>query len=174
MLEEALKRDSSGNSKDVGWRRWSSREGEQREHRFSDDRPYPEPSNSIDSTSSTATMNSQNSPIPATAPPDNRFFKFRFSGSNSSSRPGSRPNTPSPVLPSGGLQHHLTSASVPSLPQQISPKEMEELTAELDKERSAHQKAKQDKEALEAEIESLSQALFEEVNASRSSRCSLC
>ena len=40
---------------------------------------------------------------------------------------------------------------------------MEELGKELEKEREARKKASDEKAALEAEIESLSQALFEEV-----------
>ena len=49
-------------------------------------------------------------------------------------------------------------------------KELEDLAGLLDRERKAHKEAKAAKDALEAEIESLSQALFEEVRTYRTSR----
>ncbi|THU99235.1 hypothetical protein K435DRAFT_964552 [Dendrothele bispora CBS 962.96] len=126
-------------------------------------------------------------PTPATpAPPQqsdgsgSRFFKFRFASSsstssNSSSKPPSRPMTPTSATPptyspnanqnpySGGIP---TSASVPSLPEHIQnrEKEIESLMAELEKERTARKAVLDEKAALEAELESLSQALFEEAN----------
>ncbi|KAJ7578122.1 hypothetical protein C8J56DRAFT_798025 [Mycena floridula] len=75
------------------------------------------------------------------------LFKFRLGGSRSST-------------PQNG--HHLSSASMPSLPK-IN-QEVDDIRAELEKEKTAHKAAISDKEALEAEIESLSQALFEEAN----------
>lgn len=146
MLEEALKRDSSGHSKDVGWRRSGAREGEQRrsEERSGEDTP------SIES--------GTNSPISTTQ--ESRFFKFRFTGS--SPNPGSRPGTPHDIRsPAINGAHHLNSPSLPTLPPPN--KELEELTAELQKERAARKAVADEKQALEAEIESLSQALFEEV-----------
>ena len=53
---------------------------------------------------------------------------------------------------------------MPSLPSHV--KELEELTAELAKERAAKKTIIDEKAALEAELESLSQALFEEVRSS--------
>lgn len=147
MLEEALKRDSSGHSKDVGWRRSGAREGELRrsEERSGEDTP------SIES--------GTNSPISTTQ--ESRFFKFRFTGS--SPNPGSRPSTPHDIRsPAINGAHHLNSPSLPTLPPPPN-KELEELTAELQKERAARKAVADEKEALEAEIESLSQALFEEV-----------
>jgi hypothetical protein len=47
----------------------------------------------------------------------------------------------------------------------IRPKELEDLTAELEKERAARKAIAQEKTALEDELESLSQALFEEVRS---------
>jgi septal ring factor EnvC (AmiA/AmiB activator) len=45
-------------------------------------------------------------------------------------------------------------------------KELEEITAELEKERTARKSIADEKKALEEELESLSQALFEEVRNS--------
>ena len=53
---------------------------------------------------------------------------------------------------------------MPSLPSHV--KELEELTAELAKERAAKKTISDEKAALEPELESLSQALFEEVRSS--------
>ena len=51
---------------------------------------------------------------------------------------------------------------MPSLPS-VRSKEMDDLTAELEKERIARKTIAEEKSALEDELESLSQALFEEV-----------
>jgi len=51
---------------------------------------------------------------------------------------------------------------MPSL-SSVKSKEIEELTAELEREKAGRKKVKEEKAALEAELESLSQALFEEV-----------
>lgn len=168
MLEEALKRDSSGNAKDVGWRRWSAREVETREQRASEERnaEHSPTASSVDSTIGSPVIPTQAqaaaSPV-SPAPQDTRFFRFRFNGSGSNpARPATRPATPSGPGPSG--THHLTSSSMPSLPPNIN-KELEDLNAELVKERAAHKAASDEKVALEAELESLSQALFEEVTS---------
>ena len=58
----------------------------------------------------------------------------------------------------------LSSPLMPSLPSHV--KELEELTAELANERAAKKIITNEKAALEAELESLSQALFEEVRGS--------
>lgn len=159
MLEEALKRDSSGHSRDVGWRRWSAREGDTR---ASEERLH----SASGSGEFTPTFDSgTNSPVITASTPQesSRFFKFRFTGS--SPNPASRPSTPhdtrSPGIPHVA-PHHLNSPSLPLLPSH-SNKELEEMTAELEKERAARKAAAAEKEALEAELESLSQALFEEV-----------
>ncbi|KAF8169073.1 hypothetical protein BJ912DRAFT_1048516 [Pholiota molesta] len=146
MLEDALKRDTSGQSKDVGWRRTSGRDSGSAESRTSFERSqsmdYP-----VDS-----------SPPPSAAQ-DNRFFKFRFSSASpatATSRPPSRQESAS-----GSPQVlHLTSPSLPSLRY----KELDDLTAELEKERAARKTISDQKNALEEELESLSQALFEEAN----------
>ncbi|KAJ6594853.1 hypothetical protein B0H19DRAFT_1366609 [Mycena capillaripes] len=156
MLEEALK---SGNGRDVGWRRASgTRSSEQTE------RPV-----SLDSPNST---NANESPTDGSN--NSRFFKTFFNG---------RPGTPTQQ------QVHLTSPSMPSL---HSGQEEDTLSAALQAARASAEKARQDAErerqlairerkaadkaradaaaaardkiALEAEIESLSQALFEEAN----------
>lgn len=69
-----------------------------------------------------------------------------------------RPGTPAP----GINALHLNSPSMPSL-SSLRSKEVEELTAELEKERAARKIIAEEKTALEGELESLSQALFEEV-----------
>lgn len=116
---------------------------------------------------------------PATAPhSDSRFFGFRFSSSGRSTptHPASPPprtsrsqRTPHPL---GG---HLTSASLPSLvaspsppPTQPAPpsaanNELEELREQLLAEKSKSEKIAREKSELESELETLSQALFEEV-----------
>lgn len=179
MLEDALKRDP-GHSKDVGWRRMSAREQSlkaeaEAERRRSTDsltsteysasptlsQPSPAPDQSPVAPRS-ATMPS---PAPST---ENRFFRFRFgNGSNATS---SHPSSPrlsagqSPVLNGS----HLTSASLPSLvPPKDWDKELEDLKHQLEAERQAHKTACDAKTALEAELESLSQALFEEVSSTQ-------
>lgn len=167
MLEDALKRDTSGQSKDVGWRRTSGREAE-------NPRASLERSQSVEH----HTPSSDPSPPPSASIPttqDNRFFKFRFSGNtNTNSRPASRPGTPSgsssqvssPQI-SGVQPHHLTSPSMPSL-SSVRSKELDDLTAELEMEKKAKKKIADEKAALEEELESLSQALFEEVRIFKS------
>jgi hypothetical protein len=144
MLEDALKRENSTQSRDVGWRRTSGRD---------DNRSALERSQSVDYAYTVETP----SP-PVSANTDNRFFKFRFS---SSTAPPSRPN--SSTRP-GTSSSALSSPSMPSLPSHV--KELEELSAELAKERAARKTITDEKAALEAELESLSQALFEEVRSS--------
>lgn len=148
MLEDALKRDS-GQSKDVGWRRTSVRDGEPKSQRTSLDHSQPS-----DYTSLSTDMSPPNS---ATPPPasETRFFpKFKFGSTGSSTRPG----TPT----QGTNAHSLNSPSMPSL-SSLRSKELDDLTAELEKERAARKTITQEKTALENELESLSQALFEEV-----------
>jgi hypothetical protein len=159
MLEDALKRDGPGNAKDVGWRRWSAKEQKERELAASDSRRQ-----STDSVASPEVSPVLPSSVPATT--EGRFFKFRFGNTTT-------PGTSSPRLPgnmspnpNGHSQAaHLTSASLPSLvPTRDKDKELEDMLALLEQERKAHKKAQTAKEQLEAELESLSQALFEEVS----------
>lgn len=158
MLEDALKRDGPGHSKDIGWRRWSAKEQKEREMAADSRRQSTESLGSADLASPTP------SPLPSTAEP--RFFKFRF-GANST--PGSQsPRMPGAMSPSlsNGPTHvsHLTSASLPSLvPARDKDKELEDLIALLEQEKKKHNVALTAKQTLEAELESLSQALFEEV-----------
>lgn len=157
MLEDALKRDGHGHSKDIGWRRWSAKE--QREREMADSRRQ-----STDSLVSAADFSqlSPASPNPSTAEP--RFFKFRFGSTTPGTLSPRLPGSQSPNLSAAGHVSHLTSASLPSL---ITPrdkdKELEDLTALLEQEKKKHRSVMAAKQALEAELESLSQALFEEV-----------
>lgn len=58
---------------------------------------------------------------------------------------------------------HLTSPSLPTLVASSREKELLELHEQLERERRAREVAIAEKAAFEAELESLSQALFEEV-----------
>jgi hypothetical protein len=160
MLEDALKRDGPGHSKDVGWRRWSAKEQRERELAADSRRQSTDSLGSVDVV---APSPQQTSPATSTAEP--RFFKFRFG--NSATTPGTQSprlsGSMSP-LPPASYASHLTSASLPSLvPARDKDKELEDLTAQLDKEKEKHKATQAAKDALEAELESLSQALFEEV-----------
>ena len=181
MLEDALKQQ--GHVKDVGWRRAGARE---RELQAEEDRRR-----SMDSTLSSETAMSPVVAPPSPAPPsssrpsspkpsnpvsplpssEGRFFRFRF-GSNASST--SHPSSPrlsasnghSPLTNGAAHPSHLTSASLPSLATTAPDrqKEIDDLTAELKREREARQAAVKDKQTYEAELETLSQELFEEVS----------
>ncbi|TDL24292.1 hypothetical protein BD410DRAFT_786401 [Rickenella mellea] len=180
MLEDALKRDGPGLAKDVGWRRWSEREGaeRQRAYRMSLDGPNtssgsqdgfftPNQGNGTPSSSSPVSPaipihSPSPNPVPSPSPnPDGIFRRFRFGSGTSATGTSSRGHSP-PARAS--LDHaHLTSASLPSLVSGPSKRE-EELLAQLEAERTSHKKAMDEKKELEAELESLSQALFEEAN----------
>ena len=173
MLEEALKRDHSVHAREVGWRRSSAREGESRraseERQASISTPTPVPSSAFgESAQGPDSASGRNSPaVPvtpvSTTTEERRFFKFRFTSTStsSSSTPTARPSTPNGTAITTGLYHHLNSPSLPSLPAHA--KEVEELNEQLQKERAAKKKVEDEKAALEAELEALSQALFEEV-----------
>jgi hypothetical protein len=149
MLEEALKRNNAA-ARDLGWRRGS---GPQIPH---DPRVNLERSQSVDYVYPSDSPNSP--PVSAGTPTESRFFKFRFSSASAApTRPSSRPGTPS------NAAAHLTSPSLPSL-SLTHAKELEDMAAELEKERAAKKAISEEKAALEAELESLSQALFEEVS----------
>lgn len=197
MLEEALKRSGSG-AQDVGWKRWSAKEG----IRIEEERPksasldesarsnasasavslpggglpstLPAPIDAS-ATAPTTTVSSPVTPNPP-APPESRFFRgFRFaSGSGSGS---STPTTRASRSPTRSFTSPLNSPSLPSLvpdkateaalekeKEKEREKKLEDLRKELEKEKGERVKASEDKAALEDEIESLSQALFEEVS----------
>lgn len=121
---------------------------------------------------------------PASSGHDNRrFFGFRFGGSGASTpNPNangngnggnSRPQTPPLRKPTDSIRErerdasHLTSASLPSLVQAQAAersRQDEELTVALEAEREKCAKALKEKAELEKELESLSQALFEEAS----------
>ncbi|KAI9437435.1 hypothetical protein H4582DRAFT_2099082 [Lactarius indigo] len=166
MLEDALK--SSSLSKDVGWRR-SSREVASLQQAVSSPSPpvsatmpASSPSRtSVDENQQGGALESPNSdrapsPAPTATQNDTRFFRFRFTGSGRSTPTQplahSPPSTPRPVRPSSTTVGHLTSASLPSL-----------LLAEKRK----SEKITHEKKELESELESLSQALFEEERIKR-------
>lgn len=180
MLEDALKRDP-GSSRDVGWRRMSAREQSLKAEAEADRRrssdslasaelsaasptfPHPQPSPSPHPELSPMPPRSATVPSPAPGS-ENRFFRFRFG--NGAAPSASHPSSPrmsgaaSPSLNGS----HLTSASLPSLvPAKDYEKEVEDLHKQLDKEKKAYKDACEAKTALESELESLSQALFEEV-----------
>ncbi|KAL1741408.1 hypothetical protein HDZ31DRAFT_66957 [Schizophyllum fasciatum] len=184
MLEEAL-RNNAGAGRDVGWRRAKPQEGESRQASL-DQSQAPSRSASIDGEASPApspnptpaseSSSAASSPsLPAKSPnpaqQESRFFKFRFGSSSTNlTRTASRPETPNP--PAAPVQH-ITSASLPvgAEANAVREKELENMLAELErrraeceKERKARQETMRQKEALEAELESLSQALFEEAN----------
>ncbi|KAI0708925.1 hypothetical protein C8T65DRAFT_708447 [Cerioporus squamosus] len=150
MLEDALKRDP-GHSKDVGWRRMSAREQNLKAEAEADRR------RSTDSLTSTDLLPApDHSPVvprsatmPSPAPSnENRFFRFRFGNGNGANATSSHPSSP-----------RLVCRAVTYWD-----KELEDLKHQLEAERKAHQSACDAKTALEAELESLSQALFEEAN----------
>ncbi|KAI0338274.1 hypothetical protein BDW22DRAFT_1363153 [Trametopsis cervina] len=162
MLEDALRRDGPGHSKDVGWRRWSAKE--QREREAADSRRQSTDSiGSVDIIAPSPLLPQASPSITSAAEP--RFFKFRFGSSTPGTQSPRMPGSMSPII--NGQMHaaHLTSASLPSLvPARDKEKEVEDLTTQLEEEKQKHRAAQKAKEALEAELESLSQALFEEAN----------
>ncbi|KAF7358100.1 Sec2p domain-containing protein [Mycena venus] len=168
MLEEALK---SGNGRDVGWRRASTSTTTTTERPVSVDSHSPSSANANESPTEGAGSNS-------------RFFKTFFSNSSNGTRPGTP--TLAHQQPQPQPQSHFTSPSMPSLHGHAHEDDaLQALRASAEKarqdaererqlairERKAADKARadaaaaaRDKIALEAEIESLSQALFEEAN----------
>ena len=147
MLEDALRRDSA-RAKNVGWGRQSVAlsvlDDDGRSTKSLDaERP--------------ATPKQPTNVSPTIHPPqgqEGRFFKFRFGSTTPSSSSGF--STPNGVHPS-----HLSSASLPSLSSKDD--EIEKLTLELEKQRKECKTALEEKKKVEDELESLSQALFEEV-----------
>ncbi|KAH8993397.1 hypothetical protein EDB92DRAFT_2064919 [Lactarius akahatsu] len=184
MLEDALK--SSSLSKDVGWRR-SSREvgslhagptpsppvsatipASQSQSRTSVDESQTQQGGALESPNSDHDSRAP-SPAPTATQNDSRFFRFRFTGSGRSTPtqpPHSPPSTPRPVRPLSNTVGHLTSASLPSLvgPSPTLASELEDLRGQLLAEKRNSEKITHEKKELESELESLSQALFEEAN----------
>ena len=163
MLEEALKKDAAGRRPDVGWARTSS--------------PMP----------GTFPAGISHSPIPKGG---TGFFKFLRgeTGANSVTSPvphhvhsistsSARMHTPNSSIDSPTAsspvntraQGGLTSPSMPSLHAGSIPrgsfKREEDLAQALQRERASTSKAIMEKQQLEEELESLSQALFEEVSS---------
>ena len=147
MLEDALKRDSV-RARNVGWARQATvsvLDDDARSTRsFDAERPV--------------TPNQPVNVSPTIHPPqgqDGRFFKFRFGNTTPGSSSGFA--TPNGIHPS-----HLSSASLSSL-SSSKDDEIEKLTLELEKQRKECKTALEEKKKVEDELESLSQALFEEV-----------
>ncbi|KAF9447891.1 hypothetical protein P691DRAFT_801649 [Macrolepiota fuliginosa MF-IS2] len=172
MLEDALRRDNSGSSKEVGWRRRSGKDSDQAQERQSLEE-WQHAANFSNESLPGSTLNSPQihsqpaPPVLTNANPsqeNSRFFRFRFGSNPSSSRPTSRPTTPS-AAPAGSplIPQQVTSPTLSAVPPHVT-KELEDLGSELQKEKSARKAAEQEKTNLEAELESLSQALFEEAN----------
>jgi hypothetical protein len=119
---------------------------------------------------------------PATASQgDSRFFRFRFtsSGRSTPTHPTSPPPRTSRVQRTPhSVGGHLTSASLPSLvaspspppvqpaPPSVANNDLEELREQLLAEKCKSEKITREKSELESELETLSQALFEEVRHS--------
>ncbi|KZV60732.1 hypothetical protein PENSPDRAFT_671459 [Peniophora sp. CONT] len=162
MLEDALKRSSG--SKDVGWRRSAATPTPDAQSQSQDSAPAENAEEEM-SPPPTATVSS----APATQ--DSRFFRFRFTSGRTTPQP---PGSP-PLSASRSTPGHLTSASLPSLVPLAAPEpntkelddakaELEQARAALEAERAALARSLEDKRNLEEELESLSQALFEEAN----------
>src|SRR6266702_116010 len=184
MLEDALK--SGSLSKDVGWRRSSREAGSLQAVPSSPPVSATMPASqsqsqraSVDeSQTQQGSLESPNSDRDSRAPSpaptnDTRFFRFRFTGSGRSTPTQPPPHsppppaTPRPVRPSSITVGHLTSASLPSLvgPSSTLASELEDLRGQLLVEKRKSEKISHEKKELESELESLSQALFEEVGA---------
>ena len=149
MLEDALKRDTV-RARNVGWGRQPTTatilEDDARSARSLDaERPLtPSQPTNVSPT------------LHSSFGQEGKFFKFRF-GSTTPSSSGF--TTPNGVHPS-----HLTSASLSSLSASRD-EEIEKLTLELEKQKKERRTALEEKKKVEDELESLSQALFEEVCA---------
>ena len=187
MLEDALK--SGSLSKDVGWRRSSREPGSLSSPSPPVSATIPAASlrtsvdenqtqqGALESPESDRDNSRADSPAPAPSPaptsaqpqPDSRFFRFRFTGSGRSTptQPAahSPPSTPRPLRSPHPAVGHLTSASLPSLvaPAATLASELEELRGQVLDEKRKSEKIALEKKELESELESLSQALFEEV-----------
>lgn len=96
MLEEALKRETPGNARDVGWRRWSAREVQnynaektsESRPRSLDYGPLNESGTPTAPSSAAVSVPVDGAKAPAAPQPtppltgqESRFFRFRFSSS---------------------------------------------------------------------------------------------
>lgn len=166
MLEAALRKDASGRRADVGWAR--STPG----------------STSFSSSSTPATA-----PLPATGTPPPKgeagFFKLFKGGAAVGTPPGSaRSHATHNSVGSGTHSHHssvdfasptyrplsqIMSPSLPSLHSEdggiVGSRREAELSQALQREKENTTRALREKQKLEEELESLSQALFEEVSS---------
>jgi hypothetical protein len=174
MLEEALKRDASGRRVDVGWARSSAPLS------YSSPATAPLPANPNAGSTPNGPMAKgetgffkflRNSTGASTPPPGPHHLYRDSAGSAGMHTPHSSLDDPSASTPDL-LKHqsHLMSPSLPSLHAtnsavnalSISRRE-EELAQALQRERASTKKVLEEKRNLEEELESLSQALFEEV-----------
>lgn len=177
MLEEALKR-SGMNGKDVGWKRWSEREGLRRSNSVKEYGRSEPPSSLVESTtpeSSTPPPTSQPvSSAPSSVPPPppsqqpitttRSFFKFAtLSRSSSVTAPSSKAGSPTSEK---AVALSSSPPDDPPTPPPLPSSREKELTVELEKERAALKSMTAAKAELENELETLSQALFEEVRYS--------
>ena len=188
MLEEALKRGTPCNAKDVGWRRWSAREAQNMQRVSEEERPKSidygplnesgvpsHPTNAPAIVVNGSEPSRPSTPSPATSSAtsqinqEGRFFRFRFNSGTVLCAHKLIPHvhldtgSKSAVHPHPQYSSHLTSPSLPTLVASTREKELLELQEQLERERHARETAAAEKAALEAELESLSQALFEEV-----------
>jgi len=148
MLEDALRRDNM-RAKNVGWGRQPATAS------ILDDDARSTKSLDVERP---VTPNQPAIASPTIHPPqgqEGRFFKFRFGNTTPSSLSGF-------AAPNGVHPSHLSSASLPSL-SSSKDDEIEKLASELEKQKKECQIASEEKKKVEDELESLSQALFEEV-----------
>lgn len=172
MLEDALKRGTSGRRVDIGWERSSASIS------------YPSPATApLPATLSTGPASNapmaksetgffkflRNNPVSSTLPPIPHHLHRESGGSSGVHTPHSSIDGPSTsTFNPLRNQSHLTSPSMPSLHATnggatgLSRRE-EELAQALQRERASTVKVLEEKRKLEEELESLSQALFEEV-----------
>ncbi|GJJ16215.1 hypothetical protein Clacol_010511 [Clathrus columnatus] len=152
LEESAGKLGTNGSTlRDFGWRPWSKRDSRRSadgEANIEDTlTPLPKPQsprNSIPPSASSSNLSLTSQPV-STPPSTSRFFNFSSLTRNSTTSVISTPPS--------------ESASPPKPTQRE-----KELAQELEKERTSRQKVIAEKAALESELETLSQALFEQAN----------
>jgi hypothetical protein len=168
MLEEALRRDSQDRYKDVGWQRRSGRDLAQKQAQVRMSTESEPSSHNAMLGPVTNSTPPPASPVPSahspgSGNPDTSFFGIRFSTSSLQSRWNSYSAIQNRAISSD--VRHSSPASISSPISSLNVAELEELRLELEAERKARKVVMGEKAALEAEIESLSQALFEEVRS---------
>lgn len=168
MLEDALKHAGS-NVKDIGWRRLSERERLRRtkEEGELDNAPeeFSSPSHKPQPLASSS-LSSQTQFVPPQHQPSSslRFFNFPSLSRTSSSLISNISHSSTTAEFPTEATSHPHSHTRPSSPVSPRPTAREkELSVLLDKEREALKSVTAAKLALENELETLSQALFEEV-----------